>query len=78
MEATGTIREIDLDTSKFYLRERPENEPQLHCEVNEEMIDDAKAALGEKVKVSGGVKRDVSGRITLLKVKSLEILSEDV
>lgn len=78
MEEIGTIREIDLDTLKFYLRERPENKPQIHCEVSEDMIDDAKAALGEKVKVAGSVKRDVSGRITLLKAKTLEILSEDV
>lgn len=77
MEEVGTIREIDLDALKFYLRERPENKPQIHCEVSEDMMDDAKAALGEKVKVAGSVKRDVSGRITLLKIKSLEILSED-
>lgn len=77
MEAIGTIREIDLDSLKFYLRERPQNEPQLHCEVSEEMIDDAKAALGEKVKVAGSAKRDVSGKITLLKVKTFEILTEE-
>lgn len=77
MEAIGTIREIDLDSLKFYLRERPQNEPQLHCEVNEEMIDDAKAALGERVKVDGSAKRDISRKITLLRVKTLEILTDE-
>lgn len=76
MEAVGTIREIDLDTMKFYLRERPENEPSLHCEVSEEMIDDAKNALGEQVKVAGTVKRDKAGRINLLRVKALELFSD--
>ncbi|MBI5679240.1 MAG: hypothetical protein HZC52_12305 [Planctomycetes bacterium] len=77
MEAVGTIREIDLDYKKFYLRERPDNEPNLRCEVNEDMIEDAKAALGERVIVAGTVKRDESGRVNLLKVKTMEISADE-
>ena len=77
MEAVGTIREIDLDSKKFYLRERPENALSLHCVVGEEMIEDAKAALGERVTVAGTVKRDKSGRVNLLKVKTLEISADE-
>ncbi len=73
MEAIGTIREIDLDKKKFYLRERPENAPPLHCAVSEEMIEDAKSALDERVTVAGTVKRDELGKVILLKVKTLEI-----
>ena len=56
---------------KFDLRERPDNAPPLHCAVSEEMLEDAKAALGEKVNVAGTVKRDKTGRINLLRVKAL-------
>lgn len=77
MEAVGTIREIDLDSKKFYLRERPDNALPLHCAVGEEMLEDAKAALGERVNVAGTVKRDKSGKVTLLKVKSLELYTDD-
>lgn len=75
MEAIGTIREIDLDALKFWLRERPNTEPPLHCVVLEEMIDDAKAALDEKVKATGSVERDTLGKIKILNVKTLEIIS---
>jgi len=77
IEVVGKIREIDLDTMKFYLRERPNNEPQLHCHVSEELIDDAKAALGEQVKIAGTVKRDQTGKINLLRVKTFELYSND-
>jgi hypothetical protein len=77
MEAVGTIREIDLDYKKFYLRERSDNAPPLHCAVSEEMLEDAKAALGEKVNVAGTVKRDKGGKLTLLIVKSLELFSDE-
>ncbi len=77
MEAIGTIREIDLDKLKFYLRERPNDAPQLHCAVNEEMLDEAKAALGEKVKIDGIIERDKWGKVKMLKVKALEIMSDE-
>jgi hypothetical protein len=77
MEAVGTIREIDLDKMKFYLRERPNSEPQLHCQVSEEMIDDARAALGEQVKIAGTVIRDRLGKINILKVKTLELYGDE-
>lgn len=77
MEAVGVIREIDLDSLRFYLRERPNNELQLHCEVAEDMIDEVKAALGEKVKLSGIVDRDIKGKIKILKVKIFELISEE-
>lgn len=76
MEAVGTIREIDLDAMKFYLRERPENAQPLRCAVSDEMLEDAKTALGERVKVAGVIKRDKSGRVTLLKIKTLELAAD--
>jgi len=77
MEAIGAIREIDLDSMKFYLRERPDNAPPLHCAVSEDMLEDAKAALGERVKLAGSKKMDKSGRVILLKVKSFELAADD-
>ncbi len=77
IEAVGTIREIDLDYRKFYLRERPNNEQPLHCSVGEEMIEEAKSALGERVRVAGSAKKDKAGRITSLKVKSLELAADE-
>ncbi len=47
--------------------------PPLHCAVSEEMIEDAKSALDERVTVAGTVKRDELGKVILLKVKTLEI-----
>lgn len=49
----------------------------MHCAVSEEMIEDAKASLGERVTVAGTVKRDKSGRVNLLKVKTLEISADE-
>jgi len=77
MEAIGTIREIDLDAMRFFLRERPGNAPALRCAVSDEMLEDAKAALGEKVKVAGTVKRDKSGVVNLLRVKTLELHDDE-
>lgn len=77
IEAVGTIREIDLDSKKFYLRERPNNEQPLHCSVSDEMLEEAKAALGDRVRLAGSAKRDKSGRVTLLKVKTLELSADE-
>ena len=76
-EVTGTIREIDLDYLKFYLRERPNNEPNLHCEVTKEMIDDAQDALGVKVKVAGILEHDAVGKIKILKVRNIETVADE-
>ncbi|MBI5640487.1 MAG: hypothetical protein HZA17_08690 [Nitrospirae bacterium] len=77
IEAVGTIREIDLDSKKFYLRERPNNEQPLHCSVSDEMLEEAKAALGDRVRLAGSAKRDKAGKITSLKVKTLELSADE-
>lgn len=76
LKAVGVIREIDLDKLTFFLRERPNNEPQINCKVIEDIIDEARNALGKEVEVEGVVSRYKNGRVRFLLVKTLEILSD--
>ncbi len=49
----GVIREVDLDTNTFVLRERPESVPDLTCEYAEPDEDDVKSLLDRRVIVRG-------------------------
>jgi hypothetical protein len=74
VEAVGVIREIDLDRRRFELRQRPNGEPDLPCIVVEDMIGEAKVALGERVRVAGTFSKQRRVK-KILTVTSFEILS---
>lgn len=54
----GTVREIDLDRLSFDLRERPDGREQLRCDFPLELLEEAKAALGQWVLITGTLSRD--------------------
>lgn len=70
----GDVREIDLDERRFELRQISHGEiNDLRCIYGKEALDEsARQWLGDRLKVSGRVQRDASGRPRLMKVKHLE------
>jgi hypothetical protein len=62
----GVIREVDLDENTFILREVTESEAELHCEYAEADEEDVKSLLGERVVVTGTIRKSAkTGRQTM-------------
>jgi hypothetical protein len=73
----GDLREIDLDSSSFILR-NAEDVREVRCTFEEDLLESAKEAVDRRVRVTG-VRRMDAGRRTAptLRVIRLEILDED-
>ncbi len=76
-EHAGDLREIDLDSSSFTLR-NAEDVREVRCTFEEDLLESAKEAVDRRVRVTG-VRRTDAGRRTAptLRVIRLEILDED-
>jgi hypothetical protein len=73
----GVLREIDLDSKTFALR-NPGALEQKQCRFEDELIDAAKEALDKRVQVTGLVRVDPSKRgQASLSVTRLEIIEDD-
>lgn len=71
-EVTGTIREVDLDSNTFVLRDRGNNLPDLTCEYDELTEADVKAYLDERVLVRGSLRTSPKNRKQTLEVEIIE------
>ena len=67
----GEIREIDLDTARFHLRNIP-GMGAIRCVLPTVTADTAKPLLGAKVRVTGEYETDRQGRPRLMLVSSIE------
>jgi hypothetical protein len=72
----GYVREIDLDVKRFELRHIENMEVNdVRCSYVDETDEEAKQWLNNRVRVVGIVERDVAGKVRLLEVSSIEVLS---
>jgi len=71
----GDVREIDLDSRRFDLR-HIENMAinDVRCSYSDETDDEAAEWLNKRVKVTGNVERDQSGKAKLLDVAAIKVL----
>jgi hypothetical protein len=72
VEVAGTIREVDLDSNTFILRERGESLADLTCEYDERTETDVKAYLDERVLLTGVLKTSSKNRRQTLEVETIE------
>lgn len=70
----GIIREMDLDKLCFNLRDRPNNQKELHCRYDKSLYADARECFDKKVKVIGILIKDEYKKPKYLKVESIELL----
>lgn len=72
----GTVREIDLDSRRFDLRNIMDGEQNdLRCVYGKNATEEqAKLWLGQSLRVEGKVERDHNGRPRLLQIKKMEVV----
>jgi hypothetical protein len=71
-EVAGVIREVDLDTRTFCLRERPEEMPDLDCEYDEANEGAVKTYLDEPVILTGILHTSRKTKKKRMEVESIE------
>ena len=71
---TGRLRQVDLDTDMFHLRDRPEDKPPLRCHIPREILAQALGFMVEDAVVSlhGIQKVDAHGQPATLQVTQIE------
>ena len=73
----GFLREIDLDGPSFTLRDR-ENLSSVRCSFEEDILEQAKAALDKRVRVTGSRKVAATKKASpILQVTRLEVLEDE-
>jgi hypothetical protein len=72
--AEGTIREIDLDKQRFYLREMTNGMGEIPCNYPVSLQDDAKDGLDNKVKILGELIKDKVGKPINITVERIDVL----
>lgn len=76
-EHEGDLREIDLDELRFTLRD-PAKPSEIRCVFEENILEQAKAALDKRVRVSGTRKVAVTKKASpILQVTRLEVLEDE-
>lgn len=72
-ELEGVIRGVDLDNQIFFLRERPDDLPDLTCEYGKELEESVKEYLDNRVIVTGTLETSRKTNQSKLSADSIEI-----
>ena len=76
VELEGTIRQVDLDSQTFYLRERPDDEVDIQCEYASDLEDAVKEFLDCRVIVSGIIEESRKTNRQKMSADSIDLLSD--
>ncbi len=76
-EVEGVIRQIDLDTQTFVLRERPDNQVDLPCEYPASLAETARELLDQRVTVSGFLETSRMTNRSKLEAEAIEPRGDD-
>lgn len=76
-EMEGVIRSVDLDAQTFTLRERPHDEPDMHCEYGAELEGAVKEYLNSRVLVSGILETNRKTQKKKMQADSIDSLASE-